>query len=156
MLTKIEVEQIFYYKDGELYNKYTRGRAVVDTIAGSVNSKGYKHIRINNKFYLVHRLIWTLLNGDLEDTVLIDHRDNNKLNNLISNLRIATYSENGMNKCIAVNNTSGVKGVYFYKNNWYAQIGFNSKRVKIKCNTFEEACSQIKILKEKYHKNFSK
>ena len=156
MLTKVEIDNMFYYENGELYNKHTRGRAVANKLAGAINSRGYRHIRIQNKFYLVHRLIWIIFNNILDDSVLIDHKDGNKANNLISNLRIATYSENSMNKIIATNNTSGVKGVYFSRNNWYAQIGFNNKRVRIKCDTFEEACKQIKVLKEKHHKDFSK
>ena len=40
-----------------------------------------------------------------------DHRDHNIHNNLRENLRVATYSQNGANRKIGKNNTSGCKGV---------------------------------------------
>lgn len=46
---------------------------------------------------------------------LIDHRNGNKLDNRIENLRPATKSENGMNCKNRKNNTTGFKGVTFFK-----------------------------------------
>ena len=54
----------------------------------------------------------------------IDHIDNDKLNNNISNLRWATNQENQRNAKLRKDNTSGTKGVTFdkSKNRWKAQI----------------------------------
>ncbi len=49
------------------------------------------------------------------DTTLIDHIDHNPLNNLRSNLRSATGSQNLHNRGVNSNNTTGVKGVSFEK-----------------------------------------
>ena len=44
----------------------------------------------------------------------VDHIDHDTLNNRADNLRDATMSQNGMNKSMQSNNTSGYKGVSFH------------------------------------------
>ena len=60
----------------------------------------------------------------------IDHIDLNPLNNCRNNLRIATSSQNKMNRLAPVNNTSGFKGVSWSKNakKWAAYINIDGKR----------------------------
>lgn len=156
-MNKKAFTELFYYKDGILYNKKARGKVLKDSPAGTLNSKGYLQTRINNKMYLNHRIIWILHNYDINSDILIDHKDVNKINNFIDNLRIATYSENNVNKKICTRNKSGVKGVYFdvTLNKWCAQISFNGKRRKSTHTTFEEACNVITVLREKLHGEFS-
>lgn len=57
-----------------------------------------------------------------------DHINRNKLDNRKCNLRTTTCSQNLMNTKIPVNNTSGYKGVSWYKNAWHAEIKANSHR----------------------------
>ena len=61
------------------------------------------------KKYLVHRAIFLLTNGYLPE--MVDHKDQDKVNNLPENLREATRSENSMNTGVRKDNTTGVKGV---------------------------------------------
>lgn len=70
------------------------------------------------KIYM-HRLI----TGGPRD-VRIDHIDGNGLNNVRTNLRPSTNTENARNTRLARNNTSGFKGVYWYRRDgcWRAQI----------------------------------
>jgi len=65
--------------------------------------------------------------------MVIDHKNGNKLDNRRGNLRICTYPENCINSPMKKNNTSGYKGVTFWKrdNNWKAQIRFNRKNLHI-------------------------
>jgi hypothetical protein len=65
------------------------------------------------KKFLVHRLIWALHNKDVPD--LIDHKDRNKLNNKIENLRISDKSKNSFNSGIRSDNTSGYTGISYCK-----------------------------------------
>ncbi len=65
----------------------------------------------------VHRIIWQLFNGTIPDGFIIDHIDGNPLNNLITNLRLITKTENNRNTGKAKNNTSGVVGVSLGTNN---------------------------------------
>lgn len=46
----------------------------------------------------VHRIVWMIHHGVIPSDKVIDHIDRDKLNNTIENLRLATPSENGLNK----------------------------------------------------------
>lgn len=60
----------------------------------------------------------------------VDHKDKNKLNCQKHNLRICTQSQNLGNTGLFRNNTSGYKGVSFYRryNKWTAHINKNGKK----------------------------
>ena len=70
----------------------------------------------------LHRLIMKAQKGQE-----IDHKDGNPLNNLISNLRIATRAQNQQNRKLHKNNTSGFKGVVKTPFGWRAQLRINGK-----------------------------
>ena len=59
----------------------------------------------------------------------VDHIDGNHLNNQKSNLRLATSSQNKMNRGPRKDNKSGYKGVSWHKqrNQWTARIMANGK-----------------------------
>jgi len=62
--------------------------------------------------------------------VIVDHRDLNGLNNVRTNLRECTKSDNMCNRGANRNNTSGFKGVCWDKqtSKWLAQITKDGKR----------------------------
>mgnify|MGYP005844425365 CR=1 FL=1 len=69
-------------------------------------SNGYYNIHLlDNKLKgvmkRVHRLVAKnfIKNDRLEEATIVDHIDNNKLNNIVSNLRWVTYSENTKSYC---------------------------------------------------------
>lgn len=66
---------------------------------------------------------------DAPDGMQVDHIDRVGTNNIRSNLRLATASENQRNKGKYSNNKSGYKGVSFHKQSgkWQAQIRANGK-----------------------------
>ena len=70
-------------------------------IAGTYNTSGlgvpFYQVGINYSLYQVHRIIWKMTNGKDPKNV-IDHIDNNPLNNNISNLRDVTQGENMLNR----------------------------------------------------------
>lgn len=94
-----------YDKDkGKLYRKSTN-KEVVGT-----NDRGYLITKIGNKTFKVHRLIWLLENDCLP--IQIDHKDGDKTNNQISNLRDVDDTTNQQNR-------KDVKGYYTTDNGRY-------------------------------------
>ncbi len=75
----------------------------------------------------MHRIIMEYWHGNPGKGFHVDHINGIKNDNCKSNLRFCTPSQNLMNRGPQKNNTSGFKGVYFYKprNKWHAQIQVN-------------------------------
>ena len=92
------------------------------------NSCGYLQVGLSKnkvvKKIKVHRLIGIHFLPNWNNKECIDHRNRDKLDNRIINLRWATRSENIANKTKKQNTTSKYIGVSFYKNRnkWVAQI----------------------------------
>lgn len=86
---------------------------------------GYIRIEIDGRAYMAHRLAYLYVTGEWPSR--LDHIDNDKTNNRFANLRIATASQNAANRRKPRNNSSGYKGVSFYKKTgkWVAYIRHN-------------------------------
>jgi hypothetical protein len=141
-LTEEQIKELWYYKDGNLHNINSRGMARKDAIAGTVNGRGYRHIRRLGEFYLVHRLVWIYFNGEIDNSLDIDHINRIKLDNRIENLRLVTSSVNRHNTEAPSNNVSGVKGVYWnpVQLKWMASKITDGTRITKRFESFEEAC----------------
>lgn len=98
------------------------------TIKPRKNRGGYHTVNLikknKPKTFSVHRLVGLAFLENPEKKECIDHIDNCKTNNNIMNLRWVTHKENGMNRLLNINNSSGVKGVRWYKQKkkWHARI----------------------------------
>jgi hypothetical protein len=97
-------------------------------VAGCINKLGYTQIYIGNIAYLAHRLAWLYMTGEWPKDK-IDHRDLCRSNNIFSNIREASSSDNNRNMSTRSDNTSGYKGVYFSRarGKWIAQISAGGK-----------------------------
>lgn len=102
-------------------------RIKVGDVAGYV-CQGYWRISVDGETYLGHRLAWLYVKGEWPE-VHIDHDDTNRSNNAFKNLREATVSQNHFNIGITASNTSGYKGVSWFKKTrkWRARITVNKK-----------------------------
>lgn len=72
----------------------------------------------NPQCWSVHRLIWTVVNGEIPDGMQVNHIDENKNNNSISNLNLMTPKENTnwgtRNERAGKNVSKALKGKYKY------------------------------------------
>lgn len=105
------------------------GRNRVDEIAGYSKEDGYRCIQIDGRAYRSHRLAWMYMHGYMPD--FIDHRNGNRADNRISNLRECSRSENMQNQKIPRTNSLGVKGVCQDGNRYRADINCNGKRYRL-------------------------
>lgn len=119
-----------------------------------VDKNGYVIAKIGSEIFKQHRLILGLGKTDPRE---VDHIHHNQLDNRKTNLRIVNRSQNCINKRLASNNVSGVKGVYKSSDGktWIAQISLN--RQKIYLGSFQniEAATQTRKEAEiKYHRQY--
>jgi hypothetical protein len=132
-------------------------RAVVGSIAGHVDQRGYRRVSIETRKLLAHRVAWAIHYGADPGEMEIDHRDGNKSNNRIDNLRLATKPNNGHNARTRSDNTSGVKGVSLdrRRGTWVAQVVDGTTRHSRAFPTIEEATAAIRTAREKLHGEFA-
>jgi len=81
-----------------------------NSIAGTIGRNGYRLILIHRVSYRAHRLAWLYVHGEWPSKDL-DHRNHNKDDNWIDNLREVSKSENMMNGSKHVWGSSEYRGV---------------------------------------------
>lgn len=93
----------------------------------SLNRSGYPWGYVEGKRVYLHK--WVASRMGLVTEEVIDHIDRNRLNAKRYNLRYANHQLNCFNRSISKNNTSGYKGVVWYKKNkcWVAYIKLDGK-----------------------------
>jgi hypothetical protein len=102
-------------------------------VAGANNlTTGHIDVRLSGRSYGAHRLAWLITYGEWP-AGLLDHRDLNGRYNAISNLRLATPTQNIANAGLRRTNTSGFKGVSFNKQRrlYEANISIAGKQMKL-------------------------
>ncbi len=102
--------------------------------------------RKNKKRILMHALL-----NKTPEGFHTDHINHDILDNRRTNLRTTTPSQNILNSSLSKKNTSGYKGVAFYKNRWVARIKFNYKSVYLgRFNLLSEALDARSLAEQKY------
>ena len=107
---------------------YVRFRA--GSCVGTLNHLNRWQVGFNGKTYSVHRIIWTMFNGQIPADRCINHINCNPSDNRIQNLELATPQQNSRKTKMHVNgelsklNKSGITGV-FEERTW------NGTRTKI-------------------------
>lgn len=102
----------FRYEDGKLFWRSPKKRATVGNEVGTVRPDGYRHLCLDQKYYLTHRIVWLMHNHQFPSKPL-DHIDRDITNNRIENLREAEQWQNRGNSRGLLGKESGLpKGVH--------------------------------------------
>jgi len=179
LFTEKEAQSIYEYRvHGNNHNTYTiiddktailtmgKYKTIIDredieklsvicwNMCGKYIGKSYKTKNKKGKATYLHVYIMNPPTGKM-----VDHINGDKMDNRKSNLRICTHADNIKNTKMKINNTSGYKGVYYYKNTnkWKAQIGINNKRIALGYfNTAEEAYAAYCKAAKELHGEFAR
>ena len=146
---KKRLKELFKYENGLLIRivKTSNNTKVGDVVGTSTDTAGYALVTIDGATQRVHRMIWIYHNGAIEDKYIIDHKDRNKSNNKIENLRKVTKQENSFN--------TNAKGYYYHKKlkKWRAMIGIDGVSKSLGCfETEAEAKVAYQNAKKELHK----
>lgn len=121
----------------------------------SFYAKGGKRVgEIGPRAYYIHRKIL-----GVSPPIEVDHKNGDSLDNRKANLRLANRSQNAMNQKLNKNNSSGYKGVTWYKtaNKFMAYITVNYKRIHLGCfDCPEEARAAYVAAAQKYAGEFAR
>lgn len=95
---------------GEIYNILSNRYLTISI------HKGYKIVTLSknkqSKHLRVHRLLYQAFKGDLIEGLVIDHKDNDTLNNALDNIQQITQRHNTNKDKFRLNPTSKYPGVY--------------------------------------------
>lgn len=131
MLTQQRLKEVFYYDriGGGFYRRHqTTPQNKPWDSAGTKDSHGYLQIYIDGKRHQAHRLAWLYVTGDMPAN-MIDHKNRVRCDNRFENLRPATVKQNNENLSLLPRNTSGYRGVSYFKETgkWVAKVWHNRK-----------------------------
>ena len=110
---------------------------------GNLDKDGYLRISIKHKIYRAHHLAWLWVHGNFPNGV-IDHINQIRNDNRISNLRETTQSINALN-------SDKKLGVYKHHNKFRARVKIGNKQIHLGLfNSQEEARNAYLFAKEKH------
>lgn len=114
-------------------------------------------VNIKKRSHCVHRIVWIMHHGPIQNGLFIDHKDCDPTNNRLDNLRLASRSQNAHNSLLRKDNTSGYKGVSKYRNVFKAEIGSGGKRRYLGCfSSPKEASDARRKASEEIHGKFAR
>jgi len=139
----------FYWK------KPSSDKSKVGSRAGRSRSVGgYRQLTLLWRTMYEHRLAWFYVHGEVPVDRPIDHINGNKWDNRISNLRLATPTENLANIRAKRDNVSGCKNVHWCttKSRWIAKVKRAGRSIHI--GTFRQYDEAVTAAKEARIKTF--
>ena len=105
-------------------------KTVLNSRAGSDTKSGYRTLFFQGKKYQEHHIVWCIVHGQFP-THQIDHIDQVRSNNIHTNLREVTQSENSRNRSRAKNTRLDEVGIWECKRRrkYVAEITVDGKKV---------------------------
>ena len=139
-------------ESGVLRWKVNSKRRKAGDIAGWSNN-GYIVVTISQRSYRAHRIAWALYYGE-DPELHIDHKNGDRSDNRIANLRLATRSENNYNIGVRSDNTTGHRGVTYRpeRQKYQAYININGRSKNLgRYDFLEDAISARLDAEAKYN-----
>jgi HNH endonuclease len=128
----------------------------IGDVAGCSDHRGYRYVRLDRQLLLAHRIAWAIHYRSWPEYDL-DHRNMDKSDNRIVNLRLAARPQNNAN-APALNHNGLPKGCYQLKGRqrWYSQIKIDGKIKRLGTfATIEEAAAAFRREHRVIHGEFS-
>jgi hypothetical protein len=93
------------------------------------NSTGYLRVKLNKKWYLVHRLVALYFLENKENKTQVNHKDENKLNNNFLNLEWVSHREN-IEYSLTKKSKTKIKGVNWIERmkTYQCSVFYNGKK----------------------------
>lgn len=136
-------EFLFDWEDLQKVSKYSWHADANDYICTGTIKNGKAVVRF-------HRLVM-----DAPDGYVVDHINHNKRDNRKKNLRVCTFSENGMNK-IPMSKSGLPRGITIARNKYVAQITINYQHKSLGAYAeLKDAVAARKKAEEKYFGRFN-
>ena len=121
-----------------------------------IHKDGYHYVRLTNeaqKHFKIHRLVYQHFGNDWNPEMTVDHRDGDKDNNHVENLRHATHQQQQFNR--KAYNKLGVKGVYQSRNKYQVLIRIDGKLIRLGLfDNVEEASLAYQTKARELHGDF--
>lgn len=98
---------------------------------GARSNTGYGSFRYRGHAVNAHRMVLHLIGSDVPEGMVVDHKCANRACVNPNHLRVVTYAQNSEHRAVlsSTNKVSGVRGVYFAKGKWAAQISRGNKTI---------------------------
>lgn len=110
------------------------------------------------KRLFIHKLVAIHFIDNPNEYCTVDHIDKNPINNVYTNLRWVSRTQNNYNRSLQINNTSGQTGVSFntFLNKWNAYIYKNDQRIQQLFEHKEDAINwRIQMVKQFYDSDYN-
>lgn len=150
MLTQQRLKQVIHYDpDSGVFSWIVPrvGPKTRDNVAGSYAGSKYRFISVDGRRYMASHLAWLYMTGELPGFV-IDHINQNKIDDRWCNLRRSDHSKNRANTGLRSSNTSGIRGVHYDRKSrkWVMQIRCRDRKYVSYHTTAENAAREYNRL----------
>lgn len=156
------LKSMFIYSPdtGDLKWNVAVGRIKPGDKAGCLHHSGRLTVSFGGKMYQLSRVAWAIHYG-IDSKYMIDHINQDPLDNRIENLREVTSKENSRNQRIRITNKTGITGVHWCnKNRRWSVMGY-ANGIRTTLGMFSTifdaaACRRSNQISEGFHANHGK
>lgn len=154
-----DLRTMFSYdpETGVITRLVRQGNHAAGTPCTSKATGGYLKVTANKRVFSQHRLAWFLYYGE-QPPEQIDHRNLNKADNHISNLRVTDNSTNQMNIPVHERSQTGIKGIMPVRGGklYRAEVCVNGKRYQKHSKSIQVLEAWVVDKRNELHKEFAR